>query len=498
MKHSKFLLALALGAATIGFTSCDKEEGNDTGTITYNDDFTVTVNGNDVILKSKMDTSVTVQWTIYAGEVEIRSSQAVDTVQINGAGEYTVKLGGNVGLGGDYVYSDLHTFTIASDNAAAYSNELWTLLCGGFDHSKTYMLDVDNNGLSHYNVGPLTFAGTDEAWYTFTDAQTAIDWNGNGAMDSWAWGPKYADATWMFGLPGASTENPQDDFGTMTFSLENGIPTVTTVHNTLANRTTEKSYFEIDLVKHTMKIYDASPLHDTNRDGVVIDWGDLRIMKADGTGLSLAALRDPTLSGEGACLLVYNYCEKVYYDAHVPVPLVFDPENDEAPTLAVTAATGLAGTWKINVETPFNWAYTRTVDAHIPGELMNVWPTLADYLASANSWCGYTQAIHDSIATNNTIITFGASNSFSVQYGTTATALTGTYALDATGTILTFAGVTPSFKIGTQTITTSPVATASSLNQMRITALTTTGLTLGQRNTQPGKNEYSVVMFVKQ
>lgn len=495
MKHSKILLALALGAATFGFSSCNKEEVNDRGTITYGDDFTVTVNGNDVILKSMMESDVTVQWTIYAGEVEIRSSQPTDTIQINGAGAYTVKLGGNVGIGGDFVYSDLHSFNVASNNAAAYSNEIWTLLCGGFGHSKTYMLDVDNNGLSHYNVGPLTFAGTDEAWYTFTEVQTAMDWNGNGALDSWSWGPKYADATWMFGLPGASTENPQTDFGTMKFSLENGIPTVTTVHNTLTDRGTEKSYFEIDLAKHTMKIYDASPLHDTNRDGVVIDWGDLRIMKADGTGLSLAALRDPVLSGEGACLLVYNYCEKQYYDSHVPAALVFDPENDGAPTLAVSASTGLAGSWKINVETPFNWAYTRPVDTHVAGENMNVWTSLTDYLNTA--WTGYTQAIHDSIAANNTVLTFGPGSACSVKYGTAA-ALTGTYTLDAGGTIITFTGITPSFKIGTQTITTSPVASATATNQMRITALTATGLTLGQRNTTPGKNEYSVVLFVKQ
>lgn len=500
MKNSKFLLALVLGAATIGFSSCEKKEVDDTGTIKYDRDFTVTVQGNDVILKSKLDTSVTVQWTVFAGDVEIRSSQAIDTFQINGAGSYNVKLGGNVGLGGDYVYSDLYPFTIANDNPTVYADELWTLLCGGFGHSKTYMLDVDNNGASHYQSGPLTFAGMDDAWYTFTGLETAIDYDGNGAMDSWAWGPKYADATWMFGLPGASTDNPQDDFGTMTFSLENGIPTVTTVHKTLTARGTETSYFEIDAVKHLMKIYDASPLHDSNRDGVVVDWGDLRIMKADGVGLSLAAKRDPILAApEGACLFVYNYTEKQYYIDHTPVPPVFDPENDGIPTLAVTATTGLAGSWIINVETPFNYAYSRTkVDGavtHVPGENMMAWATLADYLAT--SWCGYTQANHDSIATNNTVLTFGPGTACSVKYGTDA-ALTGTYALDATGTIISFTGVTPLFNIGWQAITTSPVATATSSNQMRITALTATGLTLGQRNTTPDKNEYTVVMFVKQ
>lgn len=507
MKNSKFLLALLLGAATIGFSSCNKEDEvvKDDGTIKYERDFTVTVNGNDVILKSNLDTSVTVQWTVFAGEIEIRSAQPIDTFQLNGAGEYTVKLGGNVGLGGDYVYSDLYAFTIAADNPTPYNDELWTLLCGGFGHSKTYMLDVDKDGVSRYNGGPLTFADPDQAWYSITVGDTVFDYNGDGYVGDakpadqggkvWLWGPKYADATWMFGLPSANTENPQDDFGTMTFSLENGIPTVIVNHKTLTARGIEKSYFSIDPVKHTMKIYDAAPLHDSNRDGHVVDWGDIRICKADGIGLSLGVIRDKTLSTEDPCLYMYSYCEKVYFDTHAPVPPVFDPENDEAPILAVSASTGLVGTWAINVETPFNWAYSRTVETHIPGENMNAWTTLADYIAT--TWSGYTQAIHDSIAANNTTITFNTNGTCAVKYGTDA-ALTGTYALDATGTIISFTDVTPSFKIGTQTITTSPVATATSSNQIRITALTATGLTLGQRNTTPAKNEYSVVLFVKQ
>jgi hypothetical protein len=503
MKNLKFLTALLVGAATIGFTSCEKGDENDPGTITYGDDFTVLVDGNDLILTSNLDATSTVLWTVYAGQVEIRSSQAVDTIQINGAGTWSVKLGANIGLGGDFVYSELKDFTIASNNAAAYSNELWTLLCGGFGNSKTYMLDVDNNGLSHYNVGPLTFADPDQAWYSIHDGGTVYDYNGDGIIGDdptkvnvWVWGPKYADATWMFGLPGDDTENPQDDFGTMTFSLADGIPTVTVVHNTLTDRGTETSYFEMDVTNHLMKIYDAAPLHDTNRDGAVVDWGDLRITALDGTGLSLAALRDLTLSGENACMLIYNYCEKTYYDSHVPVVLVFDPENDGVPTLDVSPTTGLTGTWKINVETPFNWAYSRNSGTNVTGQLMNAWTTLADYLAV--SWCGYTQAIHDSINTNNTTITFGASNAFTIQHGTAGTPETGTYALSGSNTILTFTGVTPSFVIGTQTITTGPVETTTATNQMRIIKLDAQNLYLAQRNTTPGKNEYSVVLLVKQ
>jgi hypothetical protein len=34
--------------------------------------------------------------------------------------------------------------------------------------------------------------------------------------------------------------------------------------------------------------------------------------------LQLAVLRDPELSGEGACLLVYNFISKEYYDNWTP------------------------------------------------------------------------------------------------------------------------------------------------------------------------------------
>jgi hypothetical protein len=245
-----------------------------------------------------------------------------------------------------------------------------------------------------------------------------------------------------------------------------------------------------------MKIYDASPLHDTNRDGVVLDWGDLKVMSADGTNLSLAALRDPALSGEGACLLVYNYCEKEYYDANVPVPLVFDPENDDAPVLEVPAATGLIGTWAIDVETPFNWAYSRNVNDTTPaGKLMNNWTALADYLAT--SWCGYTQAIHDSIATNNSFITFATGGAVTWKTGVAGTDSVGTYSLTAP-TIIQFTNITPRFTVGTQSLTTSPVSAATASNQLRITSLTATSLWLGQRNTTPGKEEYTVFHFVKQ
>lgn len=496
MKNMKYFMTLLLGVMMVGFVSCKTEDVNDPSKITYEDDFLVTVTGNSVIVKSLVDANASLLWTVNLGDIEMRSTQAVDTFQINGKGDYTVVFGANLGVGGDYVYSDPHTFSIATDNVAPYASELWVKLTGGFGKSKTYMLDVDNNGLSHYNGGPLTFAGTDDSWSTFTLAEAAADYDGNGAIDSWSWGPKYADATWMFGLPGASTDNPQPNFGTMTFSLEGGIPKVTVEHLTITARGVEKGYFEIDEATRKLKIYDATPLHDTNRDAVVVDWGELRIMKADGTGLSLAALRDPALSGEGACLLVYNYCEKTYYDSNVPQPLVFDPENDGAPTLVVPANTGLIGTWEIDVETPFNWAYTRVVDAHVAGENMNVWTSLADYLAT--TWTGYTQAIHDSISTNNTYITFGADGTFSVKYGVAATASTGTYSLDGTGTIIQFTNITPKFNIGTQTITTSPVSAASAANQLRITQLEATSLWLGQRNTTPGKNEYSVVHFKKQ
>jgi len=83
----------------------------------------------------------------------------------------------------------------------------------------------------------------------------------------------------------------------MTFDLKGGA-NVKVVHNTIPSRGTENGLFMIDTETHTLQMTNAAPLHDIGRDGVVIDWGDIKIMSLTEDYMQLAVLRDPVLSGK--------------------------------------------------------------------------------------------------------------------------------------------------------------------------------------------------------
>lgn len=294
-----------------------------------------TNNPNIVYLESKMGASYTALWEHPQG----RSQKQKITLNIAFPGTYEVKFG--VQTRGGVVYGEPTTFTIKDFYAEFVSNELWRLLSGGVGNSKTWYLDLDENGLSRYFVGPLFFYGTDDSWETVTNGVTLPD-----GSDSWNW-----DADW----PGNSWMMAAADFGSMTFDLMDGA-NVVVEHKTISSRATEKGTYMLDVNDHTMKMTDASPLHDIDRDGVVIDWGDLKILSLTENTLQLAALRDAELSGEGACLLVYNFISQEYYENWVP-------GEEEAPEITlpddwrdyVEPKTNLVTTYVLSDETPFDW-----------------------------------------------------------------------------------------------------------------------------------------------
>ncbi|KKX51779.1 hypothetical protein [Sphingobacterium sp. IITKGP-BTPF85] len=71
----------------------------------------------------------------------------------------------------------------------------------------------------------------------------------------------------------------------------------------------------IDTDKKTIRMVDATPLHGKPQDGIVVDWGDVRIMSLNENTMQLAVLRDPVLSQEGAAMLTYNFISKAYRES---------------------------------------------------------------------------------------------------------------------------------------------------------------------------------------
>ncbi|MNF06622.1 hypothetical protein D3C80_2066140 [compost metagenome] len=74
----------------------------------------------------------------------------------------------------------------------------------------------------------------------------------------------------------------------------------------------QKGVFNIDTEKKTMRLTGASPLHGKPQDGIVVDWGDVRIMSLTQNTMQLAVLRDPVLSNDGAAMLTFNFISREY------------------------------------------------------------------------------------------------------------------------------------------------------------------------------------------
>jgi hypothetical protein len=320
-------------------------------------------NPNTVYLTNLMDSRYTPLWSHPQG----RSQK--DRVQLDIAfpGTYEVTFG--VETRGGIVYGEPVKFEIKDFYAGFVSDPLWTMLSGGVDNEKTWYLDLDADGVSRYFVGPLYFYGTDDNWDVITNGAVLPE-----GSDSWSWQADWPGNKWMMDAV---------DFGSMTFNLKGGA-NVTVEHRSIPSRGTETGTYMLSVSEYTMRMVDASPLHDSNRDGHVVDWGNIKILSLTENTMQLGVLRDPALSGDGACLLVYNYISKDYYDNWVagePEPPYNGNANDDLTSTFTKK-------WKLSVNTPYNWT-------GLDGAFLNNWSSAADY---ASAGYDYNQVMIENIS----------------------------------------------------------------------------------------------------
>jgi hypothetical protein len=313
-------------------------------------------NPNIIHLRSLMDKKYTPLWDHPQG----RSQSADVTLKIPFPGTYSVKFG--VQTRGGVVYGEPATFSVQSFYAPFVQDEMWEMLSGGVDQEKTWYLDLDENGLSRQFLGPLYFYGTDNGWLG--------DCMKEGG-DCWNWNPDFKGNSWLMNTA---------DFGSMTFDLKGGAH-VKVEHKTISSRGTETGTYMLDTENKTMRITDASPLHDSGRDKVVIDWGNIKILSLTKDHMQLAVLRDPVLSGEGACLLVYNYISKEFKENWTPgVEVEPEPPYMGNANEDLTTSTTTTKKWILSSETPYNWT-------NLAGEFLNPWSTAQDY--QNTGWAPY-------------------------------------------------------------------------------------------------------------
>jgi len=343
MKAMKFtrqytgLLLLAL-LAFFGCTRKNYELGGlpDPSEIDFEvvQDLSVDPGGNTVYLINRTDKIIPI-WDYGTG----RSNRNMDTVRFAFQGDYVIKFSAETA--GGLVELPPVTIKVTKDNLNYVNDPLWTALTGGVGNEKTWLLDLDANGVSKHFDGPLYFYGTDNIWEGACKA---------GGSDCWNWNPGWKDNTWLM---------PSGNYGSMTFSLKGG-PFVKVEHKMVPSRGSENGTYFLDVNAKTLSMTDAAPLHDDGRDKCVGQWGNIRLLSLNENFMQLAVMRSAC---ESPCLLVYNFISKEFNDNWVPPPPAikqpdegYNPTFDPGELLAMLTGTSTGRFWVLDgTGNPIDW-----------------------------------------------------------------------------------------------------------------------------------------------
>lgn len=343
MNRIKHLLSLILLTGLV-FTSCDNNDYElgdmlDKSDIDFEviQDYSIDPGGNTVILINNTPKTTSI-WDFGTG----RSNRAIDTVRYAFQGEYQIKF--SAVTAGGVVELDPVTISVTEDNLNYVDDPLWDALTGGVGNSKTWLLDLNAEGVSKYFVGPQYFYGTDMGWLEGGDGGCYGD-------DCWNWNPDWPGNSWLM---------PAADYGEMTFSLQGG-PFVTTNHLTIPGRGEESGTFFLDADAKTLTMTDASILHPQGIESCVDSWANMKIMSLTEDHMQLAVLRKG--SCDGAALLVYNFISKEYSDNWVPEETIPEPDEGFDPTFApgellemLTGGVGSGRIWALDgAGNPVDW-----------------------------------------------------------------------------------------------------------------------------------------------
>jgi len=271
----------------------------------------------------------------------------------------------------------------------------------------------------------------------------------------------------------------------MTFSLDGG--PFMKVYNAAGVVQESGAYF-LDAAAHTLSSSGATILRPVNYDANASNWNaNLKVIELTKDRLRIAVFRTNT---EGPWWYVWSFVSKEYADSYVPknVP---DPNppidlNGSSVGDLVSVSTSTSKTWVLSADSPFDWT-------DLQGTLLNGWKTVADYEAAG--WTGYVASDRATVIKNKIIF---ESNGSVKTINSDGVEASGTYKTSTDGTnIITFAGINPSFKIGSSWATVGTTAQ----NQWKIVKTAVTGSTVtdiwfGKRDEV--KKEYMVFHFVLQ
>lgn len=457
MKSLKILVSLLLGLM-LG-TSC-QDDAAELGEMipaseiqfSVTQDLAADPGGNTVILQNQTPSTIAM-WDYGTG----RSTRTTDTVRFAFKGDYTIKF--SALTAGGVVEMKPVTITVTEDNLMYVNDPVWINISGGPGEEKTWLLDLDENGVSKFFTSPVYFSSNNFEY-------------DSGCLDDgscWTWAPEWAGNQWI---------TDKGDYGTMTFSLKGG-PFVTVDHKMIASRGVETGTYNIDLATMTLKLTGVAPLQSINASNDIADWSTLKILSLTENTMQLGARHKSK-----AEYMIFNYITKEYSDNWVPEEPAGDPNFDHGDQSEIIAVES-SKTWKLDLEVPYNWA-------DLEGKLLNDWNSRADIMATG--WAPYGDADVQNI--DNASITFTVDGAVTVTQddGTTAT---GTYKINEKTNIITFTDVKPSIPVAGWVTAATTEDNQWKIVKIEKSAVTdkVTGIWFGARD--PVKNEYMVFHFVQ-
>ncbi len=171
---------------------------------------------------------------------------------------------------------------------------------------KKWQLDITAEGKSYLFSGPMAYYGTDDSWANVTNNEPVI------GGDHWNWSPNYSENTWL---------GDAADYGYMEFTEDGTVY----IHRRVTDSKGKESYVDetgsyvVDYDNKTITL-DIDVLGFGKYNNLTLDAKTkLKILSLNENGLQIAILRDPTLSGEGACLLAYQYITEEYYQSFLAI-----------------------------------------------------------------------------------------------------------------------------------------------------------------------------------
>lgn len=453
----KIIFAAILGVILLS-TSCEDDEhvlgrmlGKSEIDFEVSQDLATDPGGNTVILKNNTPGTISI-WDYGTG----RSNRQQDTVRFAFQGSYEIKF--SAVTAGGIVEMDPVIIEVTADNLNYVNDPFWTALSGGVGNEKTWLLDLDANGVSKFFNGPIYFSGDALTW----DKACVVE-----GPTCWIWEADWAGNPWI---------GDAGDYGTMTFNLKGG-PFVTVDHKMIPAKGVQSGTYFLDANARTLAMTDAEVLQNS--------WA-VNDVESFTTGYFISLTEDamqiayPHKTKEE--FMIFNYISKEYSDNWVPEE-VPDPDfdhGDQGEILAVTSTK----TWKFDLEVPYNWT-------NLQGDFLNPWTSRADIIATG--WAPYGDGDVQNI--DGVSISFSADGSVTITQDD-GTSASGTFAIDEPTNTVSFSGVTPNILIASWVSATTTDQNTWKIVKVERDDLTdaVTGIWFGKRD--PLKDEYMVFHFV--